>query len=107
MKFREPVTLSMTPFDLIVLLSENNPGALRVLSELLERSSLGFFLALHLDDMNIRGTQIWVGYKDHCDQDIKKFAECITRRDLHMIKTINRECGEPFAVQYGGSLNRG
>ena len=42
----------------------------------------GIFDILSLDDMNMRGSQIWVAYKDHCGQDIEKFIACIKEREL-------------------------
>ncbi len=45
--------------------------------------------------MNIRGSQIWVGYKDHCKQDIEAFKTAISQRDQAMVDTINSECFQP------------
>jgi hypothetical protein len=59
--------------DTLILMAEGNPGALNVLIELEKSDNLVW--AMHLDDMNIRGTQIWLGYKDYCKQDLNKFVE--------------------------------
>lgn len=62
---------------------------------------------LDLDDMNIRGTQIWVGYSDYCGKDIAKFKELVRARDHKMIAHINREGVRgnhtAKAVAHGGS----
>ena len=64
---RTPINLSDSTLDMIVAMSEGNPGALTVLMGMLESDNpAATMMILHLDDMNIRGTQIWVGYKDHC-----------------------------------------
>jgi len=94
--------------DLIFIMSEENPGALSVLYKLLE-NPMGITDILHLDDMNIRGSQIWVGYKDHCYEDIEKFRDSIRGRNKDMVETINQKCqkeqGE-IAVTSGASYNR-
>lgn len=90
-------------------MSEGNPGAISVLTKLLTRED-GIAAMLHLDDMNIRGTQIWIGFKDHCGCDIDKFFEAISTRDEGMVTTINKE-GEmgnhaELAVKSGAYLER-
>lgn len=50
---------------------------------------LGVILLCHLDDMNIRGSQIWIGYKYHCGQDLDRFMGCVTSRNEDMIAKIN------------------
>lgn len=87
---RKPIGLDTTLMDTLVIMSEGNPGALRVIMDLC-KSVKDFFLILGLDDMNIRGWQIWVGYKDFCKSDMNKFIECIKNRDSDMVNTINRE----------------
>jgi hypothetical protein len=87
---RKDIGLHDTGMDLLMTMSEGNPGALRVLSEMLT-DPIGFMQVLSLDDMNIRGTQIWVGYKDYCGEDILKFRECVKTRDPGMVEAINNE----------------
>jgi hypothetical protein len=83
---RKKVELNWTTPQLITEMSEGNPGALSVLVE------LDLDLILDLDDMNIRGPQIWVGYKDHCGKSIERFKTLVRKRDKAMVDTINREC---------------
>lgn len=108
---RKSISLNMTLQDLFVLMAEGNPGALSVLIELgkNDESPLGVTsLILSLDDMNIRGWQIWVGYKDHCKEDIKAFTESIKSRSQAMVAAINHEqqrAKDPhMAVVGGGSF---
>lgn len=89
---REKVTLKDTVQEVIVKMAEGNPGAVRVLCEL-AKAEFGIMDVLSLDDMNIRGCQIWVGYKDHCGEDLSKFRQAIKKRDQEMVTTINRESG--------------
>lgn len=62
-------------------MSEGNPGALRVLMEIFQKDG-GLLYILTLDDMEIYGSKIWVGYKDHCGMDINKYIESIRKRGL-------------------------
>ena len=101
---RKPVDLSMTLLDTIVLLSEGNPGALRVLADL-AREDHGFMRVLDVDDMNMRGPQIWVAFKDHCKQDMKTFSKALQDRDASMVATVNAICTDAErAVTGGGSF---
>jgi len=102
--------------DMSVSIAEGNPGAATVIAELLKPEwEDGMMKLLHLDDMNIRGSQIWVGYKDYCGEDINAFREAIAARDPLMIAKINEECYHPDleydgykeeAVHNGASFNR-
>ena len=99
--------------DTMAKMSEGNPGALTVLinaAKTLEPVKNVAFL-MHLDDMNIRGAQIWVGYKDHCGQYLDKFVEKVESRDSDMVKVINDELtrydpNAEIAVTQGASLER-
>lgn len=107
---RQEMDLGMTPLDAMMLMSEGNPGALTVMANILKQGGDSFTVFLDMDDMNIRGTQIWVGYKDHCGQDLEKFVKCCRDRDQAMVDTINREGRKGnhphLAVRHGGSYER-
>lgn len=76
--------------DTLLAMAEGNPGAGTVLGEMMNgEDPAGLTLVLHLDDMNIRGTQIWIGYKNHCGSDLKVFLQAIKDRDPAMVATIN------------------
>jgi len=106
---RKEISLTSNIIDLIFKMSEGNPGAITVLIEILAKKD-GILYILGLDDMNIRGWQIWMGYKDYCKCDIVKFIECIQNREDKMILAINNEAirmGSPLrAVKMGASFNR-
>lgn len=95
--------------DLVVEMSEGNPGAITVMMQLINRDQMGGFMRiLDLDDMNIRGSQVWIGYKDHCGQDIEKFEAAVSARDPAMVETINRNSGPgEQAVTSGASYQHG
>ena len=67
--------------DSIFKMSEGNPGALKVLMNMLQKEN-GLIYILTLDDMGIYGSKIWVGYKDHCGMDIDKYIESIKKREV-------------------------
>lgn len=108
---REEIGFNKSTMDCLVAMAEGNPGAITVLSEILQKDPHGLITVLHLDDMNIRGPQIWVGYKDFCGQDIHKFIECVKNRDGEMIDAINNEMRmdknwNEWAVTSGGSARK-
>ncbi len=107
MERRKDIDLNMNMIDLLILMSEGNPGAASVLAQLAKRED-GFIRILSLDDMNIRGSQIWVGYKDVCGSDIDKFIRAIKNRDTEMIDHINEKGilgnHEHKAVKSGASM---
>ena len=105
---REKIGMMTTQSEMAAIMSEGNPGALSVICQILQADPLeGFMTLLNLDDMNIRGSQIWLGYKDHCREDIKLFIWCVKNRDRNMVETINLEPGErPKVVTSGASFTR-
>lgn len=103
---REKINLNDTMKDITIKMAEGNPGGLNFMMALVEHLGVekGVLRILSLDDMNIRGSQIWVGYKDHCGSDIEVFAQAILDRDQDMVDTINRECYHPHLVAEHGEL---
>lgn len=112
MEIREEIQLSDNLQHVIIKMSEGNPGALNVLMQILKKFSKApedaFIQYLFLDDMNIRGTQIWIGYKEYCKCDIDKFVQCIKDHDEGMIAEINdwgkRGNHDWLAVKAGASV---
>ena len=101
---RENLDSVDTVQDLVVLMAEGNPGGLNVMMGLLKENGteIGAALIVKLDEMNMRGPQIWVGYKDHCGQDLEAFAKAIIDGDQSMVDKVNQECYHPNLVeQYG------
>ena len=102
---RKKIELSMKTIDVLMIMSESNPGAISVMSQILEKEPVkGIYILLSLDDMNIRGSQIWIGYKDHCKENIETFIKKIDDRDSEMVTTINKyPVKNELAVTSGGS----
>lgn len=98
----------LSVMDSLIELAEGNPGAASILARIAAQDGPSSVVdLLHLDDMNIRGVQIWVGYKDHCNSDLDKFLELVRKRDPGLIATINRESGSrEIAVASGASFLR-
>jgi len=96
--------------EAIFEMSEGNPGAVNVLCMLIKDDPMGFMDILNLDDMNMRGSQIWVAYKDHCKSDIEKLRTCLRDRDVALVETVNASqghaAGTPRAVTGGASAYR-
>lgn len=107
MEQRESITGDMTTRDVVILMSEGNPGAINAMMALITITDATVLDLLHLDDMNMRGSQIWVAFKDHCKQDLDVFLKAIRARDREMVITVNLECPEYKAVTHGGSLRGG
>lgn len=71
----------LSPVEFTILeMSEGNPGALRVLCELLKYK--GLESVVKLQDMNIKGTRIWLCYKDLCRCDLHKLYNLIISGEL-------------------------
>ena len=108
---RIPLNFNSTTEDVLLLMAENSMGARSVLDQLLDKyPDEGLLALLHLDDMNIRGPQIWVGYKYFCEGNLDKFLKSIYSRSSEMVGTINKIGKEgnhkDKAVTEGGKDNR-
>lgn len=100
---RQPVELTDTTRDLAIKMSEGNPGALTVLCHLMERGMEGLMNILALDDMNMRGPQIWVAFKDFAGQDLNVLIGALQDRSQEMVDKVNSVCTDRVAVKFGGS----
>lgn len=91
--------------ELLMLMGEGNAGAIVVLLKLFEQNEIG--IILDLDDMDIRGEQIWVGFKDFSNQKLDVFKDAVRSRNKEMISMINSECFPKMAVTKGASFKKG
>ena len=105
MSKRKPIDFYSTTKDALTLMMEDSAGALSVLEKISTKYPDELIIIMrHLDDMNIRGKQIWVGYS-YCDENIDKFIKAISKRDRDMINKINQECLEnKHKAVFGGAL---
>lgn len=71
MKYKE----GMSGVECLVAMSQGNPGAIQVLTKLLDApagdSTWGIDDVMRLDQRGTYGSDIWVMYKDQCGQDIE------------------------------------
>jgi len=93
--------------DPLLPFTEGNVGALRVMADLSAKIQGVDFLmfTLDLDDMNIRGHQIWVAFKDVCGSDLETLISRVRDRDPTLAEAINKVSpdGEQ-AVAHGASF---
>ena len=86
------ITLHDTVLDMIVKLSEGNPGAAIVCTKILKADlERGVMDLLHLDEMGMKGPAIWVGYKDYAGEDLNLFIKAVRQRAPDMIKMIRQQ----------------
>jgi hypothetical protein len=62
--------------ELIIKMSEGNPGAINVLLALSQEPD-GFWDILELNRQGVKGSLIWMRYKDVCGEDIDALRENI------------------------------
>ncbi len=99
---RQSINRFMKESTVIKMMADGSADAMKVIKQ------INYLDLLHLDDMNIRGRQIWIGFKEHCGQNIDDFIECYNSRDPKFVATINRLCladGEAAMVK-GATLGR-
>lgn len=86
-------------------MSEGNIGAHAVLMEIMGNDpGMGFMTVLNLDDMNMRGEQIWEARK--LFETPEAFVEAVKKRDPAMVEHVNKTCtdiGGELAVTSGAS----
>ncbi len=106
---REKIKLEDSILDVMWKISEGNSGAITAITEIVKSEKNGLMFLLNLDDMNIRGSQVWKAYDGLYNKNGKRFAEAITKRDQKMVDFINEELasvGEEKAVTGGASFDR-
>ena len=88
--------LNQTVLDLTIRMSKGNPGACTVLGEILKnQGDTGFLLLAQLDDMGVYGSDIWIGYKDICGENIGTFIDKI-RHDRRALKAAIDKVKHPI-----------
>lgn len=105
---RAEIDIDGSVLDMLLLMSEGNPGAATVLSRIMNKYDAGAMSIFNLDDMNIRGAQVWVAFKDVCNEDLDMFCERIKKRDSSIVDAVNAEMKldpsfEWLAVTHGAS----
>lgn len=108
---RKKISLGGSATDMLVVMAEGNPGAIRIMTEVIEKkkeNSEWLRTLLDLDDMNMRGSQIWCAYKIGCGEDLDQFIKRVNDRDPELVKAVNdldeSGRGPEVAVIGGGSF---
>lgn len=97
---RSELPKSPYPLDILVLMGEGDTGAAVVLGQMLKKEpTRAISLIVSLDDMNIRGKQIWQAFREY--YDINKFMDAIENNDerVKMVTSLNSQ-----ALEYGEEL---
>jgi hypothetical protein len=68
--------------DAIIKMCDGNPGALKVLLQLVKRHEFGFVDLFRLDDAEIYGSRIWICYKDIYGHDINVLSDAILNHTI-------------------------
>ena len=84
MNQNERIRLTDSVNDVLVKMSEGNPGGLTVLIEIVKHGATidpdcgePILQILHLDSLGLYGSRIWMLYKDVCNQNLSKTLACI------------------------------
>ena len=85
------INLNESVKEALIVMAEGNPGALTVMMSLIKDNVMsGFIDICRLDDLEIYGSGIWIGYEDFCGMDIQKFKEAIREKDPEMLSLIRQ-----------------
>jgi hypothetical protein len=91
---KERIELNDTAITMMMKMSEGNPGALNVLTKILEDGAkidpddfMGSYGAIfRLDTLGIYGSRIWMLYKDVCKHDIVATLGVLRASQLGIVK---------------------
>lgn len=97
----EKITSDMNMMDMMMVMSEGNPGALTVLMQMTQdpRSILDILL---LDSLGIRGSKIWMLYSDSCGKNARKFNRTlmVLRSGAYTQEEIQGNLGLCYAMPF-------
>lgn len=99
---REPLRSSHSVEEVVTVLSDGTENARFVLEGILEETddeevTLGIWLTL--DDMNMRGNQIWVAFAGFAQGDMEFFQVAILSRSQDMVDYVNARQDPNFPYQ--------
>lgn len=98
----ERITASMDMKEMLITMSEGNPGALMCMMEMLQTDPMAILDILYFDSMGIYGSKIYMLWNDCCGCDMSKFKETIqylrsgavSEEEIH--ENLNRVRAFPF-----------
>jgi hypothetical protein len=86
-ELKSPAVKAEEKIENAVALAKGNWGAISVIKKL-DSLPNGNRALKTLKDADITGSKIWIGYKDHCREDIQAFAQKLIAKDPAMLNTI-------------------
>lgn len=79
--------------DILALVSEGNPGALTVLVNICKHRVDAADIIAQIVAMNMRGSSIWLGFKDFAGENLDVFCDAVLHNDATMITKIIQNGG--------------
>jgi len=95
MQTKNKIKPEMSPKKAIAVMSEGVPGAINILVRILSQYNELFIGTItNMDKLGIYGSGIWIGYKDHCKEDLELFMDSVNIGHLGMLAKIEYEQGK-------------
>lgn len=71
---KEKINTNMSTLDMLMVMSEGNPGALSVIMQMMQdKKPRGFLDILLLDSLDIRGSKIYMLWSDCSERNMEKY----------------------------------
>lgn len=91
--------LTDSGFDILMKMSDGNPGCLTFLMELAHKDSMLLCsVALKLDSAELYGSEVYMLWNDCCDRDIDKTVRMIKKLDYKTLRSyvVDRGYGAKY-----------
>lgn len=96
------ITADMSFQDMLITMSEGNPGALTCMMQMLNSDPMALMDILLFDSMGIYGSKIYMVWNDCCGRDMAKFKETIQafREGKFSEEEIHENLSRPYAKPF-------
>lgn len=96
------ITSDMNGQEILMAMSDGNPGALTCMLQMLESDPMAFLDILLFDTMGIYGSKIYMVWNDCCNRDMRKFKETIQafREGKFTEEEIQENLARPYAKPF-------
>lgn len=96
------ITTDMSMQDMLITMSEGNPGALTCMMQMMNSDSMALLDIMLFDSIGIYGSKIYMVWNDCCGRDMRKFKETIqafregkfSEEEIH--ENLSRVRAKPF-----------
>lgn len=97
----EKINGDMSIQEMVLVMSEGNPGAIAVIVDMLTKSS-GFFDILMLDSLDIRGSKLYMLHNDCCSRDSAKFERTLMaiRHSVFTTEQVHNNLERCYAIPF-------